>query len=70
MRSAGEEEESCQSARKNRVTVDFSLLTIPPLPEETLHAAPSLPLQEVLGSPSGPGEGGGRNDASTLRSCH
>uniref|UniRef100_A0A8C0Z538 Dedicator of cytokinesis 9 n=1 Tax=Canis lupus familiaris TaxID=9615 RepID=A0A8C0Z538_CANLF len=46
IRSAGEEEESCQSARKNRVTVDFSLLTIPTLPEETLHAAPSLTLQE------------------------
>ncbi|KAL0614613.1 Dedicator of cytokinesis protein 9 [Plecturocebus cupreus] len=46
IRSAGEEEESCQSARKNRVTVDFSLLTVPPLPEETMHTAPSLPLPE------------------------
>lgn len=43
--------------------MDFSLLTIPPLPEETLHAAPSLPAQEALGSPSGPGEVRGRNDA-------
>ncbi|EHB00623.1 Dedicator of cytokinesis protein 9 [Heterocephalus glaber] len=54
IRSAGEEEESCQSARKNRVTVDFSLLTIPPLPEELLHAPPSLPPKEVLRSPHGP----------------
>lgn len=30
--------------------MDFSLLTIPPLPEETLHATPSLPLREVLSS--------------------
>ncbi|PNI56089.1 DOCK9 isoform 13, partial [Pan troglodytes] len=51
IRSAEEEEESCQSARKNRVTVDFSLLMIPPLPEETLNATPSLPLPEVLSSP-------------------
>ncbi|KAM4863714.1 dedicator of cytokinesis protein 9 isoform X12 [Urocitellus parryii] len=46
IRSAGEEQESCQSARRNRVTVDFSLLTIPPLQEEMMHAVPSLPLRE------------------------
>ncbi|ELK36708.1 Dedicator of cytokinesis protein 9 [Myotis davidii] len=58
LRSAGqeeeeEEEESGQSARKHRATMDFSLLTIPPLPEETLPAAPSLPPQEVRSPPSG-----------------
>uniref|UniRef100_A0A5F9CSH6 Dedicator of cytokinesis 9 n=1 Tax=Oryctolagus cuniculus TaxID=9986 RepID=A0A5F9CSH6_RABIT len=46
LRSAAEEEESCESARRHRVTVDFSLLTTPPLPEETLHAAPALPPRE------------------------
>lgn len=69
MRSAGEEEESGQPARKHRVTVDFSLLTIPPLPEDTLPAAPSLPPQEALSS-SGSDEVGGPGDTSALQFCH
>ncbi|XP_060247615.1 dedicator of cytokinesis protein 9 isoform X8 [Meriones unguiculatus] len=33
-------EDSCQPARRNRVTMDFSLLTAAPRPEETVAAAP------------------------------
>ncbi|KAM9021491.1 dedicator of cytokinesis protein 9 isoform 8-T8 [Ara ararauna] len=46
MRPNGEEEENSHPAKKNRVTMDFSLLTIPALPENILHAAFSLQLQE------------------------
>ncbi|XP_037232574.1 dedicator of cytokinesis protein 9 isoform X7 [Falco rusticolus] len=46
MRPNGEEEENSHPAKKNRVTMDFSLLTIPALPEKILHAAFSLQLQE------------------------
>ncbi|XP_064502109.1 dedicator of cytokinesis protein 9 isoform X5 [Pseudopipra pipra] len=42
----GEEEENSHPAKKNRVTMDFSLLTIPALPEKILHTAFSLQLQE------------------------
>lgn len=49
MRPNGEEEENSHPAKKNRVTMDFSLLTIPALPEKILHAAFSLQLQEVFG---------------------
>lgn len=49
MRPNGEEEENSHLAKKNCVTMDFSLLTIPALPEKILHAAFSLQLQEVLG---------------------
>nr|XP_058897932.1 dedicator of cytokinesis protein 9 isoform X9 [Kogia breviceps] len=55
IRGAGEEE-SGQSARRHRVTMDFSLLTLLPLPEEAPQAAPLLPLQGGLGSPSGADE--------------
>lgn len=40
--------------------MDFSLLTLLPLPEEAPQAAPLLPLQGGLGSPSGADEVGGR----------
>ncbi|XP_064913471.1 dedicator of cytokinesis protein 9 isoform X2 [Columba livia] len=46
MRPNGEEEENSHPAKKNRVTMDFSLLTVPALPEKILHAAFSLQLQE------------------------
>ncbi|XP_029892500.1 dedicator of cytokinesis protein 9 isoform X2 [Aquila chrysaetos chrysaetos] len=46
MRPNGEEEENSHPAKKNRVTMDFSLLTIPALPEKILHAAFSLQSQE------------------------
>ncbi|KAM8821681.1 dedicator of cytokinesis protein 9 isoform 4-T4 [Eudromia elegans] len=46
MRPNGEEEENSHPAKKNRVTMDFSLLTIPTLPEKILHAALSLQLPE------------------------
>ncbi|XP_053916771.1 dedicator of cytokinesis protein 9 isoform X3 [Cuculus canorus] len=46
MRTNGEEEENSHPVKKNRVTMDFSLLTIPALPEKILHAAFSLQLQE------------------------
>ncbi|XP_069658513.1 dedicator of cytokinesis protein 9 isoform X4 [Haliaeetus albicilla] len=46
MRPNGEEEENSHPAKKNRVTMDFSLLTIPALPENILHAAFSLQSQE------------------------
>ncbi|KAM9390366.1 dedicator of cytokinesis protein 9 isoform 1-T1 [Phaethornis superciliosus] len=46
MRPNGGEEENFQLAKRNRVTMDFSLLTIPALPEKNLHAAFSLQLQE------------------------
>ncbi|XP_075280246.1 dedicator of cytokinesis protein 9 isoform X5 [Opisthocomus hoazin] len=46
MRPNEEEEENSHPARKKRVTMDFSLLTIPALPEKILHAAFSLQLQE------------------------
>lgn len=42
------EEEHFQSAKKKRVTVDFSLLAVLSLPETNVHAALSLPLQEVF----------------------
>lgn len=48
MHPNGEEEENFHPAKKNRVTMDFSLLTIPALPEKILHVAFSLQLQEVL----------------------
>ncbi|XP_026709317.1 dedicator of cytokinesis protein 9 isoform X13 [Athene cunicularia] len=46
MRPNGGEEENSHPAKKNRVTMDFSLLTIPAFPEKILHAAFSLQLQE------------------------
>ncbi|XP_066842626.1 dedicator of cytokinesis protein 9 isoform X10 [Anser cygnoides] len=46
MRPNGEEEENSHPAKKNRVTMDFSLLTIPVLPEKIMHAAFPLQLQE------------------------
>ncbi|XP_076217848.1 dedicator of cytokinesis protein 9 isoform X4 [Aptenodytes patagonicus] len=46
MHPNGGEEENSHPAKKNRVTMDFSLLTIPALPEKILHAAFSLQLQE------------------------
>ncbi|XP_069734810.1 dedicator of cytokinesis protein 9 isoform X3 [Phaenicophaeus curvirostris] len=46
MRPNGEEEENSHLVKKNRVTMDFSLLTVPALPEKILHAAFSLQLQE------------------------
>jgi len=48
MRPNGGEEENSHPAKKNRVTMDFSLLTIPVLPEKIMHAAFSLQLQEVF----------------------
>ncbi|EPY73001.1 dedicator of cytokinesis protein 9, partial [Camelus ferus] len=55
-RGAGEEEESGQSARRQRVTVDFSLLTLPPLPEEAVPPAPHIPLLLAQSSPGGSAE--------------
>ncbi|XP_068533638.1 dedicator of cytokinesis protein 9 isoform X10 [Anas acuta] len=46
MRPNGEEEENSHPAKKYRVTMDFSLLTIPVLPEKIMHAAFPLQLQE------------------------
>ncbi|XP_071287024.1 dedicator of cytokinesis protein 9 isoform X7 [Agelaius tricolor] len=46
LRPGGEEEENCHPPKKNRVTMDFSLLTIPALPENILHTTFSLQLQE------------------------
>lgn len=48
MHPNGEEEENSHPAKKNRVTMDFSLLTIPVLPEKIMHAAFPLQLQEVF----------------------
>ncbi|XP_062904476.1 dedicator of cytokinesis protein 9-like isoform X7 [Mobula hypostoma] len=44
-----EAEESSKSARRNCVTMDFSVLSVPALPERILHAALSLPLLESHG---------------------
>lgn len=49
LRPNGEEEEISHPPKKNRVTMDFSLLTIPALPEKILHTTFSLQLQEVSG---------------------
>ncbi|XP_041899121.1 dedicator of cytokinesis protein 9 isoform X3 [Corvus kubaryi] len=46
LRPNGEEEENSHPPKKNRVTMDFSLLTIPALPEKILHTTFSLQLQE------------------------
>ncbi|XP_054370102.1 dedicator of cytokinesis protein 9 isoform X4 [Molothrus ater] len=46
LRPGGEEEENCHPPKKKRVTMDFSLLTIPALPENILHTTFSLQLQE------------------------
>ncbi|XP_059826473.1 dedicator of cytokinesis protein 9 isoform X2 [Hypanus sabinus] len=44
-----EAEEGSKSARRNCVTMDFSVLSVPALPERILHAALSLPLLENHG---------------------
>lgn len=48
---------------RHRATVDFSLLTLPPLPEEA-------PLGGGLSSPRGTEEVGGRQGAPALPLCH
>lgn len=64
MHGAGEEEEERdQPARRHRATVDFSLLTLPPLPEEA-------PLGGGLSSPRGTEEVGGQQGAPALQLCH
>ncbi|KAG8525152.1 Dedicator of cytokinesis protein 9, partial [Galemys pyrenaicus] len=55
LRSAAEDGSS-QPARRNRVTVDFSLLASPPGLEDTAHAATSLPPRRLPSPPRGSAE--------------